>query len=275
MITLAAVGDVMLGRWVGKRIAKVGTDQFFSGFSKELNQADMTFANLECALTKTTKSANKKIVLRADPALAPALSRAGFSVLSLANNHALDFGESGLDETVSALKAANLVPIGRESDPMLWELKGVTVAFLAYCDFPRDSGGKGIRYTDEETLAADISLAKQQGTDVVVVAWHWGTEGSAKPNARQRHLARLAASAGADLILGSHPHVLQPVEWIPRNDGRRCLVAYSLGNFIFDAVKEPERRTAILKVRLGKGGVQGYTLSSYRIQNGAPIPIQK
>lgn len=122
----------------------------------------------------------------------------------------------------------------------------------------------------EQELTAQILSAKKDA-DVLVVLWHWGTEGSSEPDARQKRLARIAANAGADLIVGSHPHVLQPIGWLTAKSGNRCLVAYSIGNFVFDSTKETERRSAILNVQIGKIGVRSWSLSGYRIRNGAPV----
>ncbi len=316
----------MLGRYVGRRIVRKGIGSIFADSAAELSKADIAFGNLECVLSKRPFVVSKRILLRADPSSAAGLARAGFDVLSVANNHSLDAGSAGLDDTLGVLGkvgilgvGAGSVPIGGEpgiapgvsyppyppvaeaqegfrwagpppplfpfrkgepspdgsglltSAPLgfpegpIVERGGVRIAFLAYCDFP---GASGIAYTDEGRLPEDIASARKVA-DVVIVSWHWGNELSTTVSKRQRHLARLAARAGADVILGHHPHVLQAIEWLPGRE-RRCLVAYSLGNFVFDAGTAAEKQTGILHVALSKEGARSYSFSKYTIYRGSP-----
>lgn len=268
-VELAAVGDVMLGRYVGRRIEREGADALFKAARPAL-KADLAFANLECVLGDAPFTRSKRILLRGSPAAATALAKAGFDIVSVANNHALDAGEPGLRQTLASLRRAGIAAAGLPAAPVLLARKGLTVGFLAYTDFPDEPSGVLAR-TDEATLADDVAAVRRQA-DIVAVSWHWGTEGDATPNPRQRRLATLAAKAGADLVLGHHPHVLQPIAWLPAKDGRRCLVAYSLGNFVFDATKPPERETLVLRVKLAKHGVESYTIVPCRITKGAPTP---
>lgn len=269
-VALAAVGDVMLGRYVGRRIEREGADALFAAARPAL-KADLGFANLECVLGDAPFTQARRIRLRGAPASARALAKAGFNVVSVANNHALDAGEAGLRQTLASLREAGIVAAGLPGGPVVLERKGLRVGFLAYSDFPTEPS-RAIARTDEATLAGDIAALRQEA-DIVAVSWHWGTEGLATADPRQRRLAGAAARAGADLILGHHPHVVQPIEWLAGKDGRRCLVAYSLGNFVFDAVKPAERETLVLRARLTKHGVAGYTTVPCRITRGAPSPI--
>ncbi|MCW5942405.1 MAG: CapA family protein [Fimbriimonadaceae bacterium] len=269
-VDLAAVGDIMLGRYVARRIAREGAHALFDAARPALD-ADLTFGNLECVLGDAPFARPKRFLLRGDPASASALAKAGFDVLSVANNHAVDAGEPGLRQTLRALEDDGVNPVGHRAEPTVVVRKGLRVAFLAITDFPVDPPGL-VRQTDESTLAGDIADARRRA-DVVVVSWHWGTEGSHLPSDRQRRLARLAADAGADLVLGHHPHVLQPIEWLPAKDGRRCLVAYSLGNFVFDATRPAERQTLVLRATLAKNGVQSYATVPFRIRQGRPLPL--
>lgn len=271
-VEIVAVGDIMPGRFVGKRIDRDGFSRVFGqAAAEEISRADIAFGNLECPLTNLPFAGSKSIQLRAKPTVALNLAKAGFDVLSIANNHALDAGLAGLRDTLSALEACGIRPVGHASSPTVMQKSGVRVAFLAYCDFPNDSGGAGIRYTDESALAANIASVRKRA-DVVVVSWHWGFEGSPLVSHRQKALARKAVDAGADVVLGHHPHVLQPIEWAKGPGGRPALIAYSLGNFVFDARKPNERETLILHVRVGKAGVRAYRTSAYRIERGGPVP---
>ncbi len=270
-VDLAAVGDVMLGRWVGREIDTHGRDYPLSKAKQELGKSDIAIGNLECALSKLAFSGRKRFHLQAKPAIGQALQSGGFAALSLANNHALDCGPDGLAETTSALRMSGVATIGITENPTVMIRKGLRIAFLAYCDFPNDSGGPGVSYTNETRLQNDITVARRQA-DVVVVYWHWGDELSRKVSNRQRLLAKRAANAGVDLVLGAHPHVLQPIEWIQGNGGKMCLVAYSLGNFVFDAPDAATSHSEILHVTLSKRGVTGFRVSPYVIVRCRPEP---
>jgi len=259
-VDLAAVGDVMLGRYVGRRIAHEGVDSVFGSCSKELRGADLALGNLECVLSRRSPTENKQIRLVADPLLATSLASAGFDGMSVANNHALDCGSLGLADTMAALHSARIRAI--DGRIQVVAVKGIRIALLAFSDF------------DEGTGLGIVGKIRQVRTraDVIVIMWHWGNELSPVVSKRQKTLAKEAAKAGADVILGAHPHVLQPIEWLPTRSQRRCLVAYSLGNFIFDARPGAERRTGILHVTLDKTGAKSYRLSPYHIERGAPKP---
>jgi len=265
-VDLAFVGDVMLGRWVGAEIRRHGPDYPFTKASAELRRADLAIGNLECALSRAPFAHSKQFQLRGDPAEAPALRRAGFAAMTLANNHALDCGPLGLSDSVAALASAGVRPLGVTPRATIFIRRGVRIAVLAYCDFPHDSGGAGIQYTDEATLARDLALAKKNA-DIAVVFWHWGVGLSPQVSARQTHLARLAMRDGADVVVGCHPHVLQPVE-----KTRHGVIAYSLGNFVFDARPGAQSQSEILHVFVTKHGASGFRVSRYRIRNCRPQP---
>lgn len=252
----------MPGRWVGKAIARLGFARVFDNPSGEIRRADLAFGNLECPLSDAPFTVDKRIRLRAEPARARDLAGAGFDVLSVANNHALDAGSRGLFDTLSVLRRSRIEAVGT-GRLLVVSRKGIRLGFLGYCDFP---GEPGIAYSvDLERVAQEIREARSR-VDVLVVAWHWGRELSPIEDERQHSLASVAAKAGADLILGQHPHVWQPVAWLPAAGGRRCLVAYSLGNYLFDSRTPEEKRRATLHVRITSAGVW-----SYKIQNGLEI----
>lgn len=259
-VELVAAGDVMPGRWVEKAINRLGFDRVFDDPHGEIRRADLAFGNLECPLSSAPFVVDKPIRLRAQAARAEDLSRAGFDVLSVANNHALDAGVRGLADTLSAVHRAGMKAVGT-GDLTLIACKGIRIGLLAYCDFP---GASGIAYsTDLKSVEKDIRAARPRA-DVLVVAWHWGRELWPSEDERQRSLAALAANAGADLILGQHPHVWQPVRWLPSQNGRRCLVAYSLGNYLFDSRTPAEKHRATLHVHITAKGVGGYEIHEER-----------
>jgi poly-gamma-glutamate synthesis protein (capsule biosynthesis protein) len=274
-ITLAAVGDLMPARGVARQIEGRGLDYPFEHTAGRLRAADITFGNLECALTTRNARSGQAVVLRAAPATAAALANAGFDVLSLANNHALDGGAAGLEQTMSTLRRRRIGFCGAGSTPAQAEApfvihrNGVRVAFVAFSQF----GGEQIAPATETVVRRAVLRARRQA-DVVVASFHWGIENEARPGARQRHLARLAALCGADLILGHHPHVLQGWESLPGRNGRRALVVYSLGNFVFDQRGLRRDETIILRCELGRHGLRRAGAVPVRIERGQPQPAQ-
>jgi poly-gamma-glutamate capsule biosynthesis protein CapA/YwtB (metallophosphatase superfamily) len=269
-VDAAFVGDVMLGRRVRRQIADHGIGYAFAGAIGELKRSDLALGNLECVLGHSPFEVRKRFLLRGDPSQARELKHAGFSGLTLANNHSLDCGKAGLGETLAALRQARIETAGITDTPAVFIRNGIHIAVLGICDFPNESGGTGICYTNESGLRVAIRRAKRT-SDVIVVFWHWGVELSTRPSDRQRHLARISAQDGADVVIGCHPHVLQPVAWIHGSKGRRCLVAYSLGNFVFDARPGRESQSEILHVTLTRDGVRGYRTSPYQIVRCRPV----
>lgn len=258
-----AVGDVMLGRWIGAYIGRLGVDSPFDGVRAELRTADIAVGNLECALTGSPISVSKAIALRASPSVLPGLKRSGLSVLSLANNHAGDCGQAGIDEARRLLKGVGIVPLGPTPEPVVVERNGLRLGFVPLLDLP-SLGTAAI-----EQLRGTVRALRRR-VDVVVASIHWGIEGDSSASPIQRRLARQLATMGVDLILGSHPHVLQPIRWIPGVSGRRCLVAYSLGNFVFDTYPGKGQFSEILSLTLGRHGVEGYRTLAVRLVAGYP-----
>jgi poly-gamma-glutamate synthesis protein (capsule biosynthesis protein) len=226
-----------------------------------LSGADLALANLESPIT-TAPLTRPGYDLRADSALADplleGLSESGLDVFSLANNHALDCGLIGLRATQTALNAHGLAFIG--PDPtQLWRSVGdLRIAFFAFEDVT----------SPIDLLQAQRSIKNASArADLVVVSLHWGHEYRSAPSLRQREIAQSLADAGADLIWGHHPHVLQSIEWLPgRGRSHAALVAYSLGNALFDQVVPPDtRKSALLLVTLGTNGVQSVQAVPFEI----------
>jgi poly-gamma-glutamate capsule biosynthesis protein CapA/YwtB (metallophosphatase superfamily) len=260
--TFAFVGDVMLGRGVAQSLNGHWEDAF-KEVEPWLATADLAFANLESPLTTAPRVSNGYDV-RAKPASVTALRTAGFDVVSLANNHALDAGQPGLAETIATLDSAGITGLVEETTdgrtgsrlnaaqegqqpqytsgvkPLSGPLSASGGPEPAKALTPiRNSVLAQVQYKllafDDSTIPLDIkaaaksvALASQQA-DLVIVSVHWGGEYQAEPSPRQQSIARALAEAGADLIIGHGPHVLQRIERIGET-----LVAYSLGNFLFD-----------------------------------------
>jgi poly-gamma-glutamate capsule biosynthesis protein CapA/YwtB (metallophosphatase superfamily) len=237
-VTLAAIGDVMLDRDVETFIADQGDAYPWARVSHLFEGADLVLANLEGTLTSRGVATDKLYTFRTEPALASTLSAAGIDIVSLANNHTTDFGEPGLEDTIATLDALGIGHFGAGGDeatahaPLVRNVEGNSVAFLGYADIGgtrfAEDGGIGVAFADPEAMRLEVAEAAATH-DFVVVTLHSGIEYSDGPSLHQRDLAHAAVDAGADLVVGHHPHVLQG--WERFGD---ALILYSLGNFVFD-----------------------------------------
>ena len=237
----------MLGRAVHP------SSETFSYLEPTLTSADLVLANLESPLTDAPVQTESPYALCAAPENVKYLADAGFDLLALSNNHSLDCGTEGLLETQSMLMNAGLGFIGPDPEPAYRVMNGIRLAFLAF-----DATGR----FDIETAVQAVRSAREVG-DVVVVSVHWGAEYQAGASSGQKQIAGELAEAGAALIWGHHPHVLQPAEWI---DDNKTLVLYSLGNALFDQYGlEATRRSALVLVRLDPSGAQELEIIPFSI----------
>jgi poly-gamma-glutamate capsule biosynthesis protein CapA/YwtB (metallophosphatase superfamily) len=251
-IALAAVGDVMLGRSVEERMQAYGTSYPFQALAPLLRQADIAVGNLESVLAQGGDPVAKMFVYRAHPQMATGLAQAGFDVLNLANNHILDYGPSGLTETLATLDGQGIHGVGagpQAADPVLVEARGIRVAFLARnIAGPAQPGVAGVQ--DEASLRRDVWQARKQA-DLLVLLLHTGTDYDEPPTLEQRHLAQTAIEAGANLVIGFHRYTVQDTESYGHG-----FIAYGLGDFTFDIdIVDAARDGAVLWVLLNKDGV--------------------
>jgi poly-gamma-glutamate capsule biosynthesis protein CapA/YwtB (metallophosphatase superfamily) len=281
-LCLVAVGDIMLSRYVAQKIEEHGDPGHpFAGVKWFIQEADLAFGNLEGPLTPGREVKAHEMLLRSEPAMAPALKEAGFNVLSLANNHVPDFGARGIRDTMRYLDKAGIgyAGAGRNKQeayaPRYMEIKGQRLAFLAFNDpavIPEAysaGDGPGTAVLEPQEVAAAVSEAAGNA-DFTVVSLHAGTEYAAEPDDTQVRFARLAIDAGADLVLGNHPHVVQKVE-----EYRGKYIFYSLGNFIFDQFWSRETREGLsVKIWIGNEGVEKMEFLPVYINNDArPVPL--
>jgi poly-gamma-glutamate synthesis protein (capsule biosynthesis protein) len=258
MTRVAAVGDLMLGdssitvgfgvhgRYPGMELARV-----FTALAPRLAAADLAIGNLECPLTPDGVGTSrwKRDQMRGDEAYARVLRNAGFTAISVGNNHAMQHGDDGFARTVSALRDAGLLVLGlRGTAPWLSapvEFRGPggqSVGILAYSWRPRQYGEGTTPYADVEPAAvlADVARAKA-AFDSVIVSLHWGEEFVDRPSLDEMQFAHDLAARGADLVLGHHPHVARPVE-----AHGNAVIAYSLGNAVSDMLWMDELRNGLL-----------------------------
>jgi len=256
-IKLALLGDLMVGRGVAERFSGVD-DHPLALLAGDLKSADLALANLESPLTSRPLVHPDGYDLRADPAKAFDLAQAGLDILSLANNHSLDSGPAGLADTRDTLLYAGLLGVTDGDQPLRLELNGLKVSILGY---------QGV--TQPLDLAAIERIIRQEKENgaVVIVSLHWGIEFRPAPEPYQIDTANSLAQAGADLIWGHHPHVLQPVAWLPRPEPHHpALVFYSLGNSLFDQETPPDARWgALMFALLDQDGVTSLEVRPFEI----------
>jgi len=263
-VSLFAVGDIMLSRTVAKKM-KLKND-FNYPFLKTkdfLKTGDLVFGNLETSITPGREIQTEEFTFRADPGVEKSLALAGFSILSLANNHTPNFGAKGLKDTFKYLDQAGIKYVGageneeKTNEIVYLESKGFKFAFLAYsspvfapASYFAKGGAPGIAMMDIEKMAEAVAKAKEKA-DFVIVSMHAGEEYVQKPNQFQIKFARAAIEAGAELVIGHHPHVLQTVE---KYKGK--YIFYSLGNFVFDQMWSQQTREGVIaKAIFNKNGV--------------------
>ncbi|HEY5270419.1 MAG TPA: CapA family protein [Anaerolineales bacterium] len=255
-ITLALLGDLMLGRGMDPK------PDSLAYLAPNLSAADLALANLESPLAPVLPASASTYSLCASSVRADLLPAWGIDLLSLANNHSFDCGPGGPARTRSALQAAGITSIGPGMEPVYREVNGLQLAFLAFEDISSS--------LDENAAVQAIRSARATGA-LVVVSIHWGAEYQGGASDRQKSLAQEFAEAGAALIWGHHPHVLQPVEWIQPPAGSEpaggsTLVLYSLGNALFDqGGLDDTRRSALVMVTLDANGVTSIRIVPFEI----------
>lgn len=233
-ITVSTLGDCTLGTDANFSTANSfnaydeanGHDYFFKNVKSILEEDDVTFANLEGTFTTSNDRQDKQYAFKGDPDYTEILTDGSVEVVTLANNHSGDYGEQGLADTETALEEAGIdYCIG--DTITVKEVNGVKIAFIGiFVNYGTDDS--------ENQLRSDIENAKKQGAELIITAFHWGSEKATQPDETQQSLAHIAIDCGADLVVGHHPHVLQGIE---KYNGK--YIAYSLGNFCFGGNSNP------------------------------------
>lgn len=272
------VGDVMFGRHVEEVVERYGHDAIFEDVRPWLT-GDYVSANLEQVVSDRDPDelpeAEKLIHLLSDTRSTAALVDAGFTTVSLANNHAMDHGIPGIRDTIEALDAAGLAHAGAGVDlesavEIDYQEHGeLTVATLSFTDvfvegFIARAFQGGVLQADVDTFGPLLQRAALEA-DLVIAHVHWGEEYDLRVRAVQREMAEDMAAAGADIIVGSHPHVLLPVEVIGDT-----LVLHSLGNFVFDQGWSRTRESVIARYELGEDGTARVELIPTYVREGTP-----
>lgn len=272
-----AVGDVMMHKpqlpgSYDRKAKKYSFDSYFTEVKPILADGDWVIANLETPVAGPTYGYTGYPSFNAPVELLDGLQKAGFNILTTANNHSLDKGEKGLLLTLKHIKQFKIPFKGTAAtqedadSPVIIEKNGIKMGILSYTygtnGIPLPKGKPYmVSLIEEHKIIEDIQKTKQAGADFVTVALHFGTEYQTKPNEEQKRLARKLVAEGADIIAGSHPHVIQPYEVLEATDSkgkiRRGLIIYSMGNFISNQREDTKDYGVIFKVLIRKNMTDG------------------
>ena len=273
-MTMSVIGDIMCHNTQYKDAYVSSTDTYdfsyvFEDIKQHISSADIAVGNLETTFAGKEKGYSNYPRFNTPEQLAYNLKDFGIDVLSTANNHSMDTNYNGIVSTINYLKDAGISHVGtntswyEQNEILIKEVNGIKVAFLAFTygtngiTVPTDKAF-AVNLIDDEFILKQISLAKELNTDLICANMHWGIEYQTKQNSEQDRLTNLLFTNGVDVILGSHPHVLQPMEkkTITLEDGttKDCFVIYSLGNFMSGQTKTNTRNSVILNMSFTKDG---------------------
>jgi poly-gamma-glutamate capsule biosynthesis protein CapA/YwtB (metallophosphatase superfamily) len=282
-VSMVFVGDIMIAHdeETGKLIER-GVDPF-EPCANLLKNADVTIGNLECVVAEKGEPVKKPYNFRADPRCIPLLKQ-HFTVFTVANNHSGDFGKAAFVEQCDRLDSAHIPYFGggrnkaEAHKPWIVDRHGVRIALLGYCEeylksFQAEENVPGVAWSEhDDEVLADIRTARTQyKADVAIPFMHWGDENK-PPSDREKSFARKMIDAGADVIVGAHPHVTQGAEYYKGH-----LIVYSLGNFLFNGFKDPDNLTGwALNLTVNKKGMVAWNTVVLRLDElGVPHPDAK
>ncbi|MNB76083.1 Capsule biosynthesis protein CapA [compost metagenome] len=281
-VTMNFAGDVIFAGKVAELLQKKGYDYSYSALDGMFKKDDLTVVNLETPITTGgVGAADKQFVFKGAPAALDALKAAGVDAVNLANNHTLDQGEQGLLDTLSHLSSRGIpyVGAGRNSKEaytaQYFERNGIKIALLGFTrviprsDWTAGAAKPGLAAVYDSTEALKTISAVKKKADIVVVVVHWGKERVEQYDSTQQTLGRSFIDAGADLVIGGHPHVLQGIE-----PYKGKWIAYSTGNFIFTRSTTPATwETAVFQAECSIKGECSLTLHPMDAELGQPVPM--
>lgn len=271
-INMALTGDIMCHNTIyldayDKTSNSYDFSYIFENIKYYIQTADISVGNLETTFAGPKKKYSSYPTFNTPESLAYNLKKLGFDVLSTANNHCYDSGYSGIESTINYLNDADIAHTGtykskeEQNKILIQNVKGMKIAFLSYTygtngiKVPNDKS-YSVNLINKDLILKQLSLAKAEKPDLICACMHWGTEYQVNPNKEQKDLADFLFQNGVDIIIGNHPHILQPMETknITLNDGteKQVFVVYSLGNFIADQNKTNTRNSAILNLNITK-----------------------
>lgn len=274
-------GDTIFSSKVAEKLEKEGYDYPYRYVRDLFQNDDLSVVNLETPVTDGgTAAENKTFVFKSSPKALPELAKAGVEAVNLANNHTLDQGVEGLLDTIAHLKESKLhfVGAGKNSTeayaPVYIERKGIVIALCGFTRVIPESHwaagkGPGVAAAYDASQAVKAIQSARKKADLVLVSVHWGKERTTKLEEHQTSLAHQFIDAGADLVIGGHPHVLQGLE-----NYKGKWIAYSTGNFIFTKSKDPKTwETAVFAAECSRSGNCDLKLIPYKTELGQPVPM--
>lgn len=283
-VVIVAGGDVSFGREAGQRVVQSPSYSPFGAILPFFAGADLRFVNLESQLSEQqgeTQSPRHRLIFTGPPGAARTLAEAGIQVVSTANNHAWDYGRSALFETLEHLRSAGIQSAGTGADlaqayrPAVVRVKGLSIALFALTHvwnqgpIEKHAGRDHVAWASIAKLRKALATARAEH-DVVLVSYHGGAEYQDAPSDLTRAFVKAAIDAGADAVIGHHPHVIQGIGWF---SGRP--VFYSLGNLVFGRRGEhPWTRYGMLaRLRIGTGAARDFGICPYRIDDFEPVAL--
>jgi poly-gamma-glutamate capsule biosynthesis protein CapA/YwtB (metallophosphatase superfamily) len=281
-VKLSFVGDIMLGSKVDNLLQDHGYDYPYLYVQEYLRQADLSFANLETPISEQGEPEDKEYAYRTSPKALPEFAESGIDIVNLANNHILDYGLTGMLDTFKYLDETGIKYVGAGNDaeeaytPVILEKNGMKIAVFGFSQvvpelwWKADKDHPGVAETYNYTRPVEAIESVRTEADLIVVIAHWGEERNDLPVKQQVEMAHRYIDAGADLVVGGHPHVLQGLE---HYNGK--WIAYSLGNFIFTTNDNPKTwETIILEASCSKEGVCGIELVPVLTKWAQPKPME-
>lgn len=262
-------GDVLLDRGVARQIKLKGADALFANISSIFKKSDATVINLECVLSDTSDPIEKQFNFRASCSLATYLNGAGITHASIANNHSFDHGVLGFNNTMNALSNNGVSPIGESQTPVLIKKGNQTVALfgvnMVTNELPSESYDYIYSPTQTELVNVINSYNKEYPDHLIAVNIHWGYEYREFPSSVQQELGKKLIDSGAKIIVGHHPHVLQPIEYY--KDG---VIVYSLGNLVFDQEMLNTKHSILLTLNIKNHKIRELAIKKILIKNSLP-----
>ena len=275
LLTVCFAGDLLLDRGVRQKIEQIGVDKLFIDVEPHLKSTDYAIANLECPATHHDTPLEKEYTFRAEPHWLSQLNKSGFTHLGLANNHSIDRGRKGLLETVNNFNQYNLIPLGAgvnqkdACEPVILKDNNISVAIFSSVLLPLESWEFSVELpgpcqSSIDDIVRNIGIFRQKSSSdiYIVVYMHWGVEYQEFPHKDQYWEARRLIDAGADIIIGHHPHVVQSIDMYK---GKH--IFYSLGNFLFDQSSLATTRGLLVKLKFSPHRLEQVFLIPVKIDN--------
>ena len=281
-VRLLFAGDLLLDRGVKARIERKGLKTLFEGVDSIINQHDFFIVNMETPITQIESPLNKKFIFRSDPKHLSTLKAVGVSHAILSNNHSMDQNKEGLLDTYHNLIQSGIEPIGggrnkkEACEPTLIQKEGHTIAIFGSVSIPIENwfpidNQPSVCQLNHEEMIEHIANYRETNPDVkVVVTLHWGLEYLSTPTVDQINHAKKIIDAGADVIIGHHPHVIQTIQ-----EYKGKMIYYSIGNFIFDSKHPKSKKALLISLNINANGEISCQDIPIQIQDCKPVPNYK